>query len=364
MDGSHAQARSRQGVLLMMTLRQWSAEDARVPLATTWTLEELGRALGMQELFTRQSPQKLKVLREHALIESAVSSNRIEGVEVDDKRIGTLMFGAPVYRDRNEEEVAGYQKALRLIHESGRALAMSQETIKRLHQLARGDVWDAGRYKEKTEPIIERRPVGDRVRFMPVKAGAATEKTMAALVSAYDVMARDRRLSPLVLMAGVTLDFLCIHPFRDGNGRTARLLTLLLCYHAGAEAGRYISLERIIEQNKERYYETLQQSSAGWHEGRHNPWPFVNYMLWILKEAYREFEQRVGDTAEPRGAKAQLVRQAIERQRDRFSVGELERQCPGVGRDWIRAILRRLKEEKKVRSFGHGAGARWERVAE
>jgi Fic family protein len=349
----------------MMTLRQWSADDARVPMATTWALEELGRAMGLQELFTRQSPQKLKVLREHALIESAQSSNRIEGVEVDPARMGTLVFGAPMYRDRNEEEVAGYQKALTPIHESGRSLAVTQETIRRLHQLSRGKVWDAGQYKERAEPIIERRPgQDDRVRFMPVAAGAATEAAMAELVAAYDTISRDRRVSPLVLMAGVVLDFLCIHPFRDGNGRTSRLLALLLCYRAGAEVGRYISLERIIEQNKERYYETLQQSSSGWHEGRHNPWPFVNYMLWIVMQAYQEFEQRVGETAEPMGAKAQLIREVIGRQAGSFSVGDLERLCPGVGRDWIRMVLRKLRDENRVRSFGHGAAARWERIEE
>src|SRR5579862_1671080 len=126
---------------------------------------------------------------------------------------------------------------------------------------------------------------------MPTEAGKATEDAMAELVAAYDTARRDRRISPLVLMAGVVLDSLCIHPFRDGNGRVSRLLTLLLCYYSGAEVGRYISIERIIEQNKDRYYETLQQSSTGWHEGRHNPWPFVNYMLWVLKEASKELEQ-------------------------------------------------------------------------
>jgi hypothetical protein len=144
----------------------------------------------------------------------------------------------------------------------------------------------------------------------------------------------------------------------------SRLLTVALCYHAGAEVGRYISLERIIEQNKERYYETLHRSSLGWHEGRHDPWPFVNYLLWVLVHAYKEFEQRVGETSEPHGGKAQIVRDVIERQPGSFSVGELERLCPGVGRDWIRMILRKMKEEQKVRSFGHGAGARWERIRE
>lgn len=347
----------------MMTLRQWSADDARVPMGTTWAVEELGRALGQQALFTKQSPQKLKALREHALIESAQSSNRIEGVEVEPARMGTLVFGSPAFRDRDEEEVAGYRRALNLIHSGGPTLAVSEPTLRQLHRLARGEIWDAGRYKERAEPIVERRPGrADLVRFMPVAAGAATEAALAELVDRYRTMAGDRRVSPLVLMAGVVLDFLCVHPFRDGNGRVSRLLGLLLCYHAGAEVGRYISLERVIEQNKERYYETLHQSSAGWHEGRHNPWPFVNYTLWVLAQAYAEFERRVGETGEPIGAKSDLVRAAIAKRQSSFRVSDLERDCPGVGRDWIRRLLRQMKGENKLRLLGRGAGARWERV--
>ncbi len=245
--------------------------------------------------------------------------------------------------------MAGYQKGLTVIHGSGASLPVTEETIRRLHRLARGDVWDAGRYKEKSEPIIERQPGrNDRVRFMPVAAGAATEAAMGELMAAYDAIRRDRRVSPLVLMAGVVLDFLCIHPFRDGNGRASRLLMLLLCYHAGAEVGRYISLERIIEENKERYYETLLQSSQGWHEGRHNPWPFANYSLWVLRQAYRELEQRVGETAEPRGAKLELVRDAISRQPRVFKLTDIERACPGVGRDWIQDVLRQMRESGEV----------------
>jgi Fic family protein len=347
----------------MITLGQFSKDLATVPAATAWLIGDLGLALGKQELFTRQSPQQLKTLREHALIESAVSSNRIEGVEVDDKRVATLVFGSPAIRDRSEEELRGYKAALDLVHHEGATLQVTQENIRRLHQLTRGEIWDAGKYKEKAKPIIERYANGrSRVRFMPVESGAATEAVMAELTALRAACQRDRAVNPLVVMAGFVLDFLCIHPFRDGNGRVSRLLMLLLTYKAGAEVGRYISLERLIEQNKERYYEALEQSSRGWHEGTHNPWPFVNYVLWILKDAYKEFEQRVGHTAEPLGAKAELVRQAIQRQQGSFRVADLERACPSVGRDWIRNILRQMKAAGEVRSSGRGAGARWKRV--
>src|SRR3990172_4001883 len=139
----------------MMTLRQLSAEPPVIPTRTSWYLADLAEARGKQELFTRQSPQKLKVLREHALIESSVSSNRIEGVEVDKSRVATLMFGKPALRDRDEEEVRGYRDALKLIHESGAILPISETTIKKLHKLCRGEVWDAGAYKEKDADIIQ-----------------------------------------------------------------------------------------------------------------------------------------------------------------------------------------------------------------
>ena len=344
----------------MMTLRLLADRSTMMPMATGWLTGDLGVAIGRQELFTRQSPQKLRVLREHALIESAVSSNRIEGVEVQDKRVGTLIFGSPTLRDRDEEELRGYRTALDLIHRDAATLPFSVDTVLKLHQFARGTIWDAGKFKEKAEPIVEHSAAGrTRIRFMPVAAGTATELAMAEIIDQWNALHRDRQSNPLVLMAGAVLDFLCIHPFRDGNGRVSRLLMLLLSYHAGAEVGRYISLERLVEQNQERYYESLEQSSKGWHEGLHNPWPFINYALWIMKEACKEFEQRVGQTTEPLGAKAELVRQAVARQGGSFTVADLEIACPGVGRDWIRVILRKMKAHGSVTSSGHGAGARW-----
>ncbi len=343
----------------MMTLRSFKKGLASVPMATAWSLTELGQAVGRQELFTRQSPQRLRALREHALIESAVSSNRIEGVEVDAKRVGTLVFGRAALRDRDEEEVRGYRDALNLIHTQGAKLQMSEKTIRDLHRLARGSVWDAGQYKQKDTDIIERFADGrERVRFRPTRA-KRTPVAMAELTELWTDCLREKWVPPLVAVAAFNLDFLCIHPFRDGNGRASRLLLLLQCYHAGAEVGRYISLERLIEENKERYYETLEQCSTGWHEGKHDPWPFINYVLWILREAYKEFEYRVGQTAEPRGAKAAMVREAVAGHRAEFRLSDIERACPGVGREWIRRLLAEMREAGEVTCKGRGPGARW-----
>ncbi|HXG65449.1 MAG TPA: Fic family protein [Blastocatellia bacterium] len=342
-----------------MTLAQFQNGPETIPALTGWYLADLGEARGRQDLYVKQSPQRLRALREHALIESAISSNRIEGVEVEQSRIATVVLGKARLRDRDEEEVRGYRDALNLIHERGKTLALSEELILKLHRLSRGNIGDAGQYKERDVDIIEKFPDGrQRVRFKTVPA-ADTRKYLRELVELWDQSMMERRTHPLIALAAFNLDFLCIHPFRDGNGRVSRLLLLLQSYHLGYEVGRYISLERLIEQNKERYYETLAASSQGWHQGEHDPWPYINFLLYIFKAAYQEFEQRLGQTASPRGAKTELVESAVDSFTDSFTLSELERACPGVSRDLIRRVLRSLKQAGKIEPLGRGPGARW-----
>jgi Fic family protein len=343
----------------MMTFNQFSSKPETIPTTTSWYLADLGEARGKQELFTKQSPQKLKVLRENAMIESAVSSNRIEGVTVDQARVRTILFGRPPLRDRNEEEVRGYRNALKLIHEQGNKLRVSAETILNLHRMCRGEIWDAGKYKEKDGDIIERYPNGrERVRFKTVPA-AKTPAFMKELIEKWKQCLSEKWVHPLIAMAAFNLDFLCIHPFRDGNGRVSRLLLLLQDYHLGYEVGRYISIERLIEENKERYYEILEQSSEGWHEGKHDPWPYINFVLYTLKTAYKEFEERVGQIASPKGAKAEMVLNAVQAESGEFRLVDIERACPGVGREWIRALLADLKKSGEVKCRDKGPAARW-----
>ena len=347
----------------MMTLQQFAARPETIPASTSWYLADLREARGKQELFTKQSPQKLKVLREHALIESAVSSNRIEGVTVDQARVATVIFGKSLLRDRDEEEVRGYRDGLKLIHEQGAKLPVSEDAIKRLHEIIRGDIWDAGKYKEQDSDIIEKYPDGrERVRFKAV-AAAETSTYMRQLIDLWDGALRERWVHPIIALAAFNLDFLCIHPFRDGNGRVSRLLLLLQCYHQGFEVGRYISIERLIEENKERYYETLEQSSQQWHEGKQDPWPYVNYLLYILNSAYREFEERVGKTTSPKGAKTELITAAISRFPGPFRVSDLQRQCPGVSVDLVRQVLKNLRSSGRIECLGRGQSAEWQRTA-
>jgi Fic family protein len=343
----------------MMTLRLLAARPPTIPTAAAWSIADIAEARGKQELFTRQAPQTLAVLREHALIESALSSTRIEGVEIDQRRASDVVLGQSRLADRNEEEVRGYRDALKLIHEQASNLAVTEATIKELHLLVKPGTGDAGAFKAVDTDIVERLPSGrTRIRFSTTPA-AETPSAVAELLSLMRMCQDERWLPHLAAVAAFNLDFLCIHPFRDGNGRVSRLLFLLQTYSLGYEVGRYISLERLIETHKDRYYETLEESSHRWHEGRHDPWPFINYMLFIVHAAYREFESRVGGMVAPRGAKTEQLAAAIAARRTEFTLAELERACPGVSRDMIRKLLRRFQAEGAIECLGRGPGARW-----
>lgn len=346
----------------MKTLELFSEKTIQISLQTTWYLTDISYMQGIQELYKRQIPQKLKVLREHALIESAVSSNRIEGVEIDKSRIGTLIFGKPSFRDRNEEEIQGYRDALNFIHNQTNS-AVSEKIILELHRLSRGEIWDAGKYKEKNVDIIQKYADGrQRVRFKTVSP-QETPMMMKKTMALWDEGIKEKWMHSLVLLGALNLDFLCIHPFRDGNGRVSRLLLLLNCYHTGVEVGRYISIERLIEINKERYYETLEESSFRWHEGKHNPWPYINFILFILNSAYKEFKKRVGEIKESRGIKTEIASFAIKQQKEAsFTVSDIQKQCPGVSIDMIRHILKQLQADKKVKCLCLGKHARWKSV--
>ena len=348
---------------LMLTLERFNNQPIDVPPTTVWYMADVAEARGKQELWTRQYPQRLKTLREHAIIESAVSSNRIEGVTIDQTRVRSVVLGNQPLRDRNESEVRGYRDALKLIHERAAELPVSVETIRRLHSISRAEEPDGGRYREHAMDIVETYADGRRrVRFSAVDAGYVPI-VMEKLVEQWHLSLRQRSVHPLLALAVMNLDFLCIHPFHDGNGRVSRLLWLLQCHQLGYEVGRYISLERLIEDAKDRYYETLEQSSGGWHQGNNDPWPYVNYSVYVLKSAYKELEKRVGSTGSPRGEKRSVILAAIDRAPGPFSASGLLADCPGVGLDFIRKTLARLKESGRVECIGRGRTAQWRKTA-
>jgi Fic family protein len=343
-------------------MNSFKHENTELPLSAIWLMNSIAEYKGKQELYTQQSPQILKTLLETALIESAESSNRIEGVTVEHARLKPLVIGHSKPRDRSEEEVAGYRKALDLIHTKYKSLRITPETIKELHRLCRGEPWDAGKWKEKDNDIIRKYPDGRvEVIFKPVNA-AKTPEAIRQLCLSYEHSISQLKYPDLYAIACLVLDFLSIHPFRDGNGRVSRLLTLLALYQHGFVVGKYISLERIVEQSKETYYETLNKSSQRWHETKHNIIPWFNYFLGTVLAAYKEFSERAGNIKPVRGAKTQLVTQAIKRQIGEFSLGDIEHECPSVSRDMIKVILRELRKTKKIKCLGKGKSAKWKKV--
>lgn len=344
-------------------MRSFKNLNVKLPLSAVWLMNTISEYKGKQDLYAKQAPQVLKSLIEMALIESAESSNRIEGVTIERKRLKPLIIGRSTPRDRSEEEVAGYRKALDLIHTKYKSLRITSETIKELHRLCRGEAGDAGCWKEKDNDIIRKYPNGRiEIIFKPVSA-AQTPEMIEQTCLAYEHSVVQSKYPGLYAIACFVLDFLCIHPFRDGNGRVARLLTLLVLYQHGFMVGRYISIERIIEQSKETYYESLNKSSQNWHEARHDVFPWFNYFLGTLLGAYKEFEERAAGVKPSRGVKTALIMKAVEDEHGEFSISDIERACPNISRPMVKKVLFRMQKDKKIRCLGKGQSAKWVRIA-
>lgn len=317
---------------------------------------------GRHELYVRQTPQVLESLKQRAVIESSESSNRLEGITVSRERLEALIQEGPSSRPMNrpEEEVAGYRDALSLIHESAANMPFTVNVVLQLHQtLFRYVGAQGGQFKPNDNEIVERidgKVV--RVRFRPVSA-VETPQAMEDLAELHRQAIEAQGQEPLVAIPLTVLDFLCIHPFLDGNGRMARLLTLLLLYQQGHQVGRYISIERIYEESKESYYETLEASSRGWHEAEHDAFPWLTYFWGVLLRAYKELEQRVGSLRTARGSKTEQVRHAALQRRAPFAISDIERDCPGISREWVRQVLQQMRDDGVLRLEGRGRGARW-----
>lgn len=322
------------------------------------TIRRIGEARGRQDLFVRQFPEQLDTLRTNAIVESTESSNRIEGVVAAPGRVADLVVRRAEPRTRSEQEIAGYRDALQLIHESHADMRLAQNIVLQLHHmLYRYQPGTGGRWKSADNQIVEREADGTvvRVRFNPTPA-VATPQAMADLSTHYHDAVAGSLADPLVLLPLAVLDFLCIHPFADGNGRVGRLLSLLLLYHFDYQVGRYVSLERLIEESRETYYEALARSSRAWHEHTHDAHPWLNYFWGVLIRAYGEFEARVESL---QGSKTEQVRAAVARRLGPFGIADLEHDCPGVSRDMVRHVLRQMRVEGLVTVEGRGRGAKW-----
>jgi Fic family protein len=324
------------------------------------TVREVGELKGKEELYRRQMPQALETLREVAVIQSTESSNRIEGVTAPPERIRALLAQKTTPRDRSEQEIAGYRDVLNAVHANHEGMDFTPNLVLQLHRdLFRYSPSPGGRWKAAPNDITERRADGTtRVRFHPVEPHL-TPVAMGELHQGLNALWAEGGIDKLLLIPAYVLDFLCVHPFSDGNGRMARLLTLLLLYRADIGVGRFISLEKIVEDTKESYYEALYRSSQGWHEGQHDLLPWIEYFLGVLVAAYREFVERVDTLGAARGAKTEMVLLAIRHLPREFRMVDVERMCPTVTRDMIRVVINKLKKTGELERVGEGRGAVW-----
>lgn len=352
--------------------------ELKIPNRLVRVIRLIGEYKGKQDLYKIQAPEMLENLRQVAIIQSVESSNRIEGVVIaDHKRLKELVQEKSTPQDRSEGEIAGYRDVLNTIHANYEHVPFTEKVVLQLHRdLMKYSDTEGGKWKVSNNEIEEVRPDGTRfIRFKPVEPHL-TEFSMQELHRVYNILASGKHLfgdgnrtapepavddliDPLVLTALYVLDFLCIHPFLDGNGRMARLMTLLSLYQQGYEVGRYVSLERVIEESKESYYETLYTSSQGWHESQHDPMPWIDYFLSTILAAYKEFEERAGTMANGHGSKTEMVMSAINSFIGNFTIGDIEENCPTVSRDMIRHVLNQLKEEGTVENLSKGRYAQW-----
>ena len=319
---------------------------------------------GKQELFLEANIDELKTLLEVALIQSTGASNRIEGIFTSDKRLEELVSQKAEPRNRSEQEIAGYREVLATIHESYEYINPRPNIILQLHR----DLYSysqgaaGGCYKNSDNVIAETNAEGhQKARFVPVPA-FQTSEAMEELCSRFLEAWELDRIDKLVLIPMFILDFLCIHPFNDGNGRMSRLLTLLLFYKAGYIVGKYVSMEMLIEKTKETYYEALQASSTGWHEGENSYEPFVKYYLGIMLKAYNEFESRVEHLKHRSLSKPDRIKAVIDNKVGKITKKEIMELCPDISKVTVERTLTDLVKGGHIAKVGAGPSTGYVRI--
>lgn len=325
---------------------------------------------GRQELFYRQKPVELERLVEVARVQSVESSNRIEGIVTTTTRIGQIVREKTMPKDRDEKEIAGYRDVLSTIHESYDYIPVTGNIILQLHRDLNkySESSLGGSYKISQNYLKETRSDGTEfIRFTPVPP-YETAPCIDAICESYKQSIEARKVDPLLIIPVFIHDFLCIHPFNDGNGRMSRLLTLLLLYRNGYEVGKYISIEKHIEKTKNVYYDALEEASRGWHESKDDPTPFIKYMLGIILACYREFEERIraigeitlievknGKTRIAAKSKAyDIVKTAVDSKIGKFTKKEIANICPSISEKTVEATLKKLVDESYIERHGNG----------
>ena len=313
---------------------------------------------GRQDLYLQAKPETLDALQEVAIIQSTKASNAIEGIHTGDAALVKLMSENTAPRNRAEEEIAGYRDVLATIHENYPYINVTPGVILQLHRdlYRHSSASIGGRWKDSDNSIVEYNAKGNpRIRFKPTPA-LQTPAAIDDLCRAYNDATERDTYDPLVLSAMFVFDFVCIHPFNDGNGRMSRLLTLLTLYRANYLVGRYVSGERIIEESKETYYEALAASSTGWQDGTNTYAPFVRYQLGIVLAAYREFESRMStvDISLSTGTKAQRVREVFDRRLGKITKRDILAECPDTSAVTVERALKAMLDAGEIEKVGAG----------
>lgn len=338
--------------------RKWMTPEVAALIAS------LREYKGRQALYLRATPDVLDSLFEIAKIQSTASSNRIEGISTTDARIRALVACSTSPRNRAEEEISGYRDVLATIHELHGNIPLTPGVILQFHRdlMAHIGPGIGGSWKMSDNVISETDATGRTfVRFRPLPA-FETPAAIEALCDAANQAFQKRKLDPMFIAALFTLDFVSIHPFNDGNGRMSRLLTLLLSYKAGYDVGRYISIEKVIEDSKLTYYETLQASSANWLKGRNTPEPFIRYLLGVFIKAFSLFEERVSDVLAATVSKEGRVRLLFERTALPLRKRQILEACPGVSGITVARALKSLLDAGKIRKIGGGPATAYVKV--
>lgn len=323
---------------------------------TVFLISSIHEFRGKQALFMEAKRDALDQLLEIAKIQSTDASNRIEGIFTTDERLRKIVMDKTTPRSRSEKEIAGYRDVLTTIHESYDYIPVKASSILQLHRdlykFTGRDI--GGMYKVADNEIAEIDAQGNkRIRFVPV-ASWETSDHMDRLCEAYNCAIAKSEIDPLLIIPMFILDFLCIHPFSDGNGRMSRLITLLLLYKFDYLVGKYISIERLINDSKETYYEVLQDSSWGWHDNENDYTPFVQYILGVILAAYREFSDRV-DLLSTRGlSKAEIIREEIKNTLGKVTADGLSKQHPDISLVTIRRTLKQLLDDGEIIKIGGG----------
>lgn len=311
---------------------------------------------GEQTLFIEAKADTLSQLVDIAKIQSTEASNKIEGIYTSDERLKALVKDSTRPRTRNEREIAGYRDVLNTIHENHDYIPPKPSIILQLHRdLYKFEGMDiGGRYKTSDNIIEEQDAEGNKsVRFRPMPAWE-TPEAIEKICQSYDEALNSENIDALIIIPMFVLDFLCVHPFNDGNGRLSRLLTLLLLYRSGYIVGKYISIEKLIEQTKEIYYESLQLSSAGWHENKNDYEPFVKYMLGVIVAAYREFSSRVSLLTKQGMSKPDRVKEIIRATLGPITKTEILAKCPDISQVTVQRALADLVDKGDIIKLGGG----------